>query len=74
MQDSLSKESLRLAFKGERGKGRGEGGRVVLRVGRLTSLCICNIGSLPASYFYLPLGVVHNSLRVWDSIEKRLKK
>ena len=36
-------------------------------------LC-CKVGSLPTTYLELPLGEKHNSQRVWDGVEERLRK
>ena len=34
----------------------------------------CGVGSLPTTYFSLPLGAPHRAIRVWDSIEEIFRK
>ena len=34
----------------------------------------CKVGSLPTTYLGLPLGALHRSLAVWDSVEERMRK
>ena len=34
----------------------------------------CKVGSLPSTYLGLPLGAPHNSMVVWNAIEKRFRK
>ncbi|KAJ9700573.1 hypothetical protein PVL29_006060 [Vitis rotundifolia] len=34
----------------------------------------CKVGNLPTTYLGLPLGVSHNSCRVWDGVEERFKR
>ncbi|RVW56027.1 putative ribonuclease H protein [Vitis vinifera] len=34
----------------------------------------CKVGSLPSTYLGLPLGASHNSVKVWDGVEERMRK
>ena len=34
----------------------------------------CRVGRLPSTYLWLPLGVAHKSVVVWDCIEEGMRK
>ena len=53
---------------------------VIIPLGRVDNVELlaaelgCGVGSLPTTYLGLPLGAPHRALRVWDSMEERLRK
>ena len=47
---------------------------IIADMDSLSSELGCKVGSLPSSHLGLPLGVPHNCVNVWDSIEERFRR